>query len=118
MSTLCCSDVCEKRTECARHIMNNEGTYYVENFYTFGSGTMTTNGCTTYYWCGKLGNWGLFKPINKDILKEGTRVKVYGRKGVIDRVTEWHGKLAYIVYIDGQVDCEVLCPECLEVIDE
>lgn len=53
-----------------------------------------------------------------DTLKEGTRVKAYGRKGVIDRATEWHGKFAYIVYIDGQIDCEVLLPEDLEVIDE
>lgn len=53
-----------------------------------------------------------------DTLKEGTRVKAYGRKGVIDRATEWHGKLAYIVYIDGQIDCAVLYPEVLEVIDE
>ena len=52
------------------------------------------------------------------IFKKGTKVKAYGRKGVIDRATEWHGKLAYIVYIDGQVDCNVLLPEDLEVIDE
>ena len=64
MSTLCCSDICKKRTECARHIMNNEGTYYVEDFYTFVSGIITpSSGCTTYRWCGELGNWGLFKPI-------------------------------------------------------
>ena len=47
-----------------------------------------------------------FPELDKyNALKEGTKVKAYGRKGVIDRATEWHGKLAYIVYIDGQVDC-------------
>lgn len=55
---------------------------------------------------------------SNNILKEGTRVKVGRNKGVIDRATEWHGKLAYIVYIDGIIDCHVLYPEGFEVKDE
>ena len=65
MSTLCCSDVCKKRTECAKHSMNNEGIHYVENFYTFGSGYMTNNGFEIDHWCGELGDWKLFESVEK-----------------------------------------------------
>ena len=66
MSTLCCSNVCKKQTECARHSMNNEGMHYVEDFYSFGSGTLTNDGCKIECWCGELGNYKMFKPIEEE----------------------------------------------------
>lgn len=63
METFCCSDKCEKRFECARVNINNEGTHFVENFYSFGTGTFADNGCKVKYWCGELGNYKMFEPI-------------------------------------------------------
>lgn len=65
MDTLCCSTTCEKRTKCARHSMNNTGLYYVENFESYGSGYMTTNGYEIDHWCGKLGDYKMFEPIEE-----------------------------------------------------
>lgn len=64
--TLCCSDKCEKRFKCARADINNVGVYCVENFYSFGSGTFDSNGCQIEYWCGELGNYKMFEPIEKE----------------------------------------------------
>ena len=63
MKTLCCSDKCEKRFECAKADINNKGTHYVEDFYFFGTGTFTDNGCDIVYRCGEAGNWKMFEPI-------------------------------------------------------
>lgn len=66
MSTLCCSGVCEKRTECKKHSMNNEGIHYVEDFYYFGSGSIGVDGIKESWWCGKLGDYAMFEPIEKE----------------------------------------------------
>lgn len=63
MKTLCCSDKCEKRFECAKADINNKGTHCVEDFYSFGTGTFTDNGCEIKHWCGEAGNWKMFEPI-------------------------------------------------------
>ena len=65
MKTTCCSDKCERRFECAKHDTNNEGISVCENFYSFGTGTMTEDGCEIDHWCGELGNWRMFEPIEK-----------------------------------------------------
>lgn len=65
MSTLCCSNICEKRTECKKHSMNNEGIHYVEDFYYFGSGSIGVDGIKESWWCGKLGDYKMFEPIEK-----------------------------------------------------
>ena len=61
--TLCCSDTCEKRFECGRCDINNSGTYLVEDYSSFGTGTFTDNGCEIEHWCGKEGNYKMFEPI-------------------------------------------------------
>lgn len=61
--TLCCSTTCEKRFECGRSVINNVGTYYVEDYSSFGSGTFTDNGCEIEHWCGKLGDYKMFEHI-------------------------------------------------------
>ena len=85
MKTLCCSDKCEKRFECARADINNEGMHCVENFYSFGTGTMTENGCEIEHWCGELGNYKMFENKNKivdDIVyMKQDRLDVYYNSG-------------------------------------
>lgn len=61
--TLCCSTTCKKRFECAKSDINNIGTYCVEDFSSFGSGTFTDNGCEIEHYCGNLGHYKLFEPI-------------------------------------------------------
>ena len=63
MKPVCCSDKCEKQVYCINHAINNEGVNVCEDFYSFGSGTMTENGCEIDHWCGELGNWEMFEPI-------------------------------------------------------
>lgn len=70
MNTLCCSDICERRSECARHTMNNEGIHSVIDFYHYGSGQLSSNGLyREYHWCGKRGNWERFEPITHQWIK-------------------------------------------------
>lgn len=63
MKTVCCSNKCEKQTYCANHAINNEGTNVCEDFYSFGSGTMSENGCEIKYWCGELGEYKMYEPV-------------------------------------------------------
>ena len=63
--TLCCSVTCEKRFECGRADINNIGTYCVEDYSRFGTGTFTDNGCEIEHWCGEEGNYKMFEPIEK-----------------------------------------------------
>ena len=65
MKTLCCSTKCEKRFECAKADINNEGTHCVEDFSSFGTGTFTDNGCEIEHWCGEEGNYKMFEPIEE-----------------------------------------------------
>ena len=66
MKTTCCSDKCERKFECAKHCINNEGISVCEDFYSFGSGTMTENGCEIKHWCGSLGNWGMYQCVGSE----------------------------------------------------
>lgn len=63
--TLCCSNTCEKRCECGRSDINNIGTYYVEDFSSYGCATYTDKDCKIEHWCGKLGDYKMFKPMKK-----------------------------------------------------
>ena len=63
MRTVCCSNECERQFECALHSINNEGTNYCENFYNFGSGSISSEGCTEHWWCSEKGNWGMFEQV-------------------------------------------------------
>lgn len=63
MKTLCCSNKCKRRFECAKADINNEGTHYVEDFYSFGTGTFTDNGCEIEHWCGKFVDYKMFEPV-------------------------------------------------------
>lgn len=59
----CCSTRCEKAAECGLHVSNSFGTHQVEDFYYFGSGSISSEGCTENYWCGSLGDYKMFRPI-------------------------------------------------------
>ena len=64
--TLCCSDTCAKRFECDRSDINHIGTYLVEDYSRFGTGTYTDDGCEIEHWCGELGDYAMFKPIEEE----------------------------------------------------
>lgn len=69
----CCSSECERKHLCAHYINNpRETTGYesVENYYTFGFGSISSEGCTTRWECGPHGGWGMFAPINVELLKK------------------------------------------------
>lgn len=61
--TYCCSDTCEKKFICGRHAYNHTGLCYVEDYSSYGSGTITENGCEIKYWCGELGDYKMFEPV-------------------------------------------------------
>ena len=63
MKTVCCSYECGRRLECDKHAINNYGTNACHDFYGYGSGAITEDGCEVKYWCGELGNYQLFEPI-------------------------------------------------------
>ncbi len=63
--TLCCSTTCEKRFECGRSHYTNTGTHLVEDYSSFGSAAYTDSGCEIDHWCGRLGNYKMFEPIEK-----------------------------------------------------
>lgn len=60
--TLCCSNTCKKRFECDRSTINHNGTYLVEDWSNFGSGTISNNECTIEHYCGELGDYKMFEP--------------------------------------------------------
>ena len=66
MKTVCCSN-CERQYECANHAINNEGMNYAEDFYNFGSGSISSGGLKDNFLCGELGNWGMFVQIEPKI---------------------------------------------------
>ena len=60
---LCCSNDCKRIKECGLHYSNNFGTHQVEDFSRCGSGSVTAKGITENWWCGKLGDYKMFRPI-------------------------------------------------------
>lgn len=63
MKTVCCSNQCERYFECANADINNDGINYCENFYDFGSGSISSEGCTEHWRCSEKGNWGMFEQV-------------------------------------------------------
>ena len=66
----CCSAQCARRHKCAHYIDNPRGVdtvESVESYYWFGSGS--ANG-EEHWWCGPHGNWGMFTPVDVELLKE------------------------------------------------
>ena len=59
----CCSTKCEKQSECGLHCYNSFGTHQVEDFSSYGSGSISSEGITENWWCGSLGNYKMFTPI-------------------------------------------------------
>lgn len=62
MKTVCCSD-CERKFECAKHAINNNGVHFSEDYYNYGSYAYSDNGFEIKYWCGNLGNYKMFEQI-------------------------------------------------------
>ena len=69
----CCSSKCERRHLCAHNTMNPReisGWETVEDYYWYGSGSISSQGCEEHWWCGPHGDWGMFVPINVELLKK------------------------------------------------
>lgn len=68
----CCSSQCERRHKCAHYMDNPRETYKgenVEDYYWYGSGSISSEGCEERWWCGPHGDWGMFTPLNVELLK-------------------------------------------------
>ena len=66
MGTLCCSSECERYLECELADINHVGLHTVEPFLLYGSGTFSDHGeCVIEHWCGELGNWKMFEPVDR-----------------------------------------------------
>lgn len=52
-------------------------------------------------------------------VKKGTRVKLIYSKayGTIRGAGMWKGRLAYHIWLDGQLDCNIVYPEEFEVLE-
>lgn len=62
---VCCSNRCEKRFTCKRQYISG----CCEDYYSFGSGGLNSDGkITETYWCGPLGNYNMYIPIDKSII--------------------------------------------------
>ena len=69
----CCSSICERRHKCANYIDNPRETpkwEHIEDYYWYGSASLSSKGCEEYWWCGPRGGWGMFVPINVELLKK------------------------------------------------
>ena len=69
----CCSSECERKHLCVHYVGNPRGTdkiESVESYYWFGSGSISSEGCENHWWCGPHGDWGMFTPIDVNLLKK------------------------------------------------
>ena len=69
----CCSNQCERRNKCAHYIGNpseNDGVESVVNWYSHGWASYSDTGCEQHWDCGPHGNWGMFSPVNVELLKK------------------------------------------------
>jgi hypothetical protein len=69
----CCSSRCERRHKCANYTGNpreTNGWETVEDYYWFGTGSISYEGCTENWWCGPHGDWGMFRPVDVELLKK------------------------------------------------
>ena len=69
----CCSSQCKRARKCANYIGNPRETdrcENVEDYYWYGSGSISSEGCTEHWWCGQHGNWGMFTPVDVELLKQ------------------------------------------------
>lgn len=68
MKTCCCSSHCKRYFDCQLADINNEGMNIVENYHEWGSGTYTDEGCVIEHYCGELGNYKMFEPIEPTVI--------------------------------------------------
>lgn len=65
MKTCCCSSHCKKYFDCQLADINNEDMNIVEDYHEWGSGTFTDEGCVIEHYCGELGDYKMFVPVEK-----------------------------------------------------
>lgn len=72
ISNICFSISCDKKDKCKIHVRNqtnnDDKCHQVEynDYSTYGSVTVTTDGVSENYWCGPKGGYRMFKPIDNN----------------------------------------------------
>lgn len=72
ISNVCFSVSCDRKDKCKTHVRNctnknNENNIIEYNDYsTYGSVTISTDGVSENYWCGPKGGYKMFKPIDNN----------------------------------------------------
>ena len=69
----CCSNQCARRHKCARYMDNpseGDGVESLVNWYSHGWCSYTDDGLEEHNDCGPHGDWGMFTPINVELLKK------------------------------------------------
>ena len=69
---LCTGTHCPKKDQCGRYYANCKivGLQVVESYYSYGSGCLSADGNEITHVCGEYGNWGMYKPIERNIETE------------------------------------------------
>ena len=70
MKTCCCSSHCKKYFDCQLADINNEGTNFVNNYHEWGSGIFADEVCVIEHYCGELGDYKMFEPVENKEDKE------------------------------------------------
>lgn len=68
----CCSSECERKHLCAHYMGNpreTDGYESLVGWYTHGWVSYSDDECKKHNDCGPHGDWGMFRPINVELLK-------------------------------------------------
>ena len=68
---ICCSGECERNGKCGKYIYNlsakyRDGYHTVEHLASFGGGSISADGCESYYVCGVNGNYAMYEPVEME----------------------------------------------------
>lgn len=71
---VCSGGNCPRKNKCGKYYLNHqfeEGEVYtLENLYSFGWGSISTDGAVEYSICGEKGNWDMFEPAEHVVAQE------------------------------------------------
>ena len=60
----CCSIRCEKGITCKRRYVSG----FCEDYYSFGSCSISAKEIIEHHWCGPLGNYAMYIPIDTSMI--------------------------------------------------
>ena len=71
---VCSSANCPRKNQCGKYYSNyqfkKEEVYTLENLYSYGWGSVSTDGFIEYSICGENGNWGMYEPAKHIIAQK------------------------------------------------